>query len=390
MRARSIVLRLLLSTVTCVACVACGHVPRQPRVAQRGAPEYPVFKSASADDALPGEAPPKPDVELNRELEQPEQVDAESASCGFRAGDSTEYAGMFFLKGRPFARGDAFGKVTYGTFAAEEDRLYAPFSFYTDAAYVYGEIYLPDMPLFAAGPIVHDDWIHILRTRIATKSSVKGAFFAPDLKLPASVRLKTPLREDAYRIPCGMVTPDRPGTMDSFSGTSMKLEAPDAIVGLSHSPQGPAVAEIVHPSELSLEMLSMYKTTALVSVHVSTPESEVALVGWIHEGTMDNSGAFGIGEGKIGTIGHIPRPVHVSCDGVSVLASVDGKLYMVAEISAPYDFYGARAANGDLRIDLGADPAWSPDHGPRNGAKQPLDPFIPKEYLVRCTERKSE
>lgn len=323
-------------------------------------------------------------VKFDRELVEPDEPDASAAACGFQVGTSFTYPGMLHVKGRPFASLSVFGSVRSGSFVAEEGRLDAGGSFYTDLAHVSGDVNLPEVSLYAAAPIVRGDFLHVTRTRIATRTSVKGAFFSPDVKLPSNVRLKTPLREDAFRIPCHFVTPNQPDTpVTRFPEAGMVwLDAPDKIVGLSTTPEGPPVAEIVHPAGMVVSLLGMYKTTALVAVEATSETSDVTLVGWIHEGNLDDgSGTIGHGYGT----GHGGRErQHVTCNGVPILVSVEGRLLRVAEVQDRMTLYGARSPSGDFRVDLGANPAWSATAPSKNGPTEPLDPFIPAEYLVRC------
>ena len=234
-------------------------------------------------------------------------------------------------------------------------------------------------------PIVRAEWMQIQRTRIATRTSVKGAFFAPDIQLPPDVRLKAPLRED-YRIPCSFVSANEPQTqVTKFDGSYVRLSAPDKIVGLSLTPDGPPVAEIVRPDGLGVGVLGMYKTTALVSIDAQTEFSGVTLVGWIHDGTLDDSGG-GIGHGMMATIGHPPDRIGLRCDGVTIFAAVDHELHRLVDVNGEMTFWGARAKNGDFRVDLGGNKACTVNAPPKDGPKEPLDPFIPKEYLPRCKE----
>jgi hypothetical protein len=381
----------LLAFVAASFVAACARGPAPPPravAASSGSPTaYPFATTAPAEEPAAVE---RPEVTFDREYEDAVPTDAESSVCSFNSNIGVDrrfgYDGMVYVHGRPFARIDALGEVK-GTFVnLEEGSLYARSTFSADHATLTGDIYLPDLPLYASVPIVYDGWIHVLRTRVATKTSVKGPFFAPDVKLPPGVRLRTPLREDAIRIPCAYVSTTPPesdvNAFDDASST-VALDSPDKNVSISLTPAGAPVADIAKPTRMNVGLITMYKTTALVSVKASTKESEVLLVGWIHEGEL-NEDYGGVGLGTVGTIGHAVGTPHFDCDGVSIFVETDHKLFKVADIESSMGFWGAIKPNGDLRVDLGADPDWSWKTPAKAGPKAPLDPFVPKEYLARC------
>ena len=386
---------VLLATAFAALAGACARGPVPPPrsvAASAGSPgAYPFAVTAPGEDRTVNEKPP---VSFERDYEQVPSPDAEPSACSFNLSASESgsfgYEGMISIHGRPFARADALGAITSGSIGVEEGSLYAPGIFAADHASISGEVYLPDVRLYAAVPIVYDGWLHVLRTRIASKTSVKGPFFAPDVKLPPEIRLRTPLREDAMRVPCAFATASQPeNDANAFARTTSwaYLHSPDKNVSISLTPTGAPVADIVKPSELGLHLVTLYKTTALVSVVASTKESEVMLVGWIHDGTLDDGGG-GLGLGTMGTIGHPNGGAFFDCDDVSIFVEVDRKLFKVADVWDHKQLYGAPAPNGELRVDLGANPGWSAKAAPKKGAKEPLDPFVPKELLARCKEIK--
>lgn len=381
---------LLLTTglLLLAACHKAGPSSRLP--AHAAAASLPPNGSPMASPDLRGVSlpapmpPPLPDVEFTREYEEEPEPEVETAACGFQMGESFSYRGRLYFQGRPFAAMDTFGKISWGGVVAEEGRLFARTSFSAEHARVTAEVHLPELTLHAVGPIVRAEYMQIQRTRIATRTSVKGAFFAPDIQLPSNVKLVTPLRED-YRIPCSFVSANEPETsVSKFDGSLAMLSAPDKVVGLSLTPDGPPVAQLVHPENLGVGVLGMYKTTALVSVDAHSDASSVTLVGWIHEGTLDDGGS-GLQGGNVGLIGHPDDRTRMDCSGVPVFVSVAHKLHRLVEVQDEMTFYGALAKDGDFRVDLGGDDAWSAKTPPKDGASSPLDPFIPKEYLARCT-----
>jgi hypothetical protein len=381
-----------LLVASCAALVgACARGPAPPPrsvAASAGSPNaHPSAATPPSDDAT---AQHLPDVEFTREYEEPVDIDAEP-TCKINVGPSgLAYDGLLYVHGKPFARANAFGTISYASLGAEEGSLYAPGTFGTETASVTAEVYLPDLQLYAAMPIIIDGFVHVVRTRIATKTSVKGPFFAPDVKLPPNIRLRAPLREDAIRVPCAYVRASAPEeAVDAIerASSSVILDAEEKNVSVSLTPTGAPMADIVKPQELRVSMLSLYKTTALVAVHAETKESDVYVVGWIHDGELNEGGSI-IGLGNVGTIGRAANETHLNCDRVSVFVEVDHKLFKAADVNDTMSFHGARAANGDFRLDLGADPTFSPTKPPKKGPNAPLEPFIPKEYLPRCREVK--
>ena len=325
------------------------------------------------------------EVDFTREYEEPRDLDERAAGCGFDMGENFSYRGLLFFRARPFADMITLGRVRDGRLIAEEGRLLARAAFTTESAHVNAELNLPELSLYAVGPIVRGEWLQIQRTRIATTTSVKGAFFAPDVQLPPNLRLKTPLRDD-YRIPCAFVSANEPeSSVGKFDGSYATLSAPGKVVGLSLTPDGPPVAEIIGPAGMGVGVLGMWKTTALVSIDAQSGSSSVTLVGWLHEGTLDDASG-GLGHGTAGSGGRAANRVPLFCSGVDIFVRVDHKLHRLVDVTRAMTFWGAYAENGDFRVDLGGDPAWAVEKPTPDGPKQPLDPFIPKEYLVRCEE----
>ncbi len=323
------------------------------------------------------------EVLFEREYEEPANLDERPAACGFDIRENFSYRGLLYFRARPFADMRAFGSAQDGRLVVEEGRLHARVAFSTESARLNAEINLPELSLNAVGPIVRAEWLQIQRTRIATTTSVKGAFFAPDVQLPPNLRLKAPLHDD-YRIPCGFVTPNEPESqVTKFDGSYATLSAPGKVVGLSLTPDGPPVAEIIRPEGMYIGVLGMYKTTALVSIDAQSDFSTVTLVGWIHEGTLGDA-LGGLGFGTMGTSRHAANRSRLFCAAADIFVTVDRKLHRVVAVMREMTFWGAYAENGDFRVDLGGDQAWTVEKPPVDGPKQPLDPFIPKEYLTRC------
>ena len=306
--------------------------------------------------------------------------------------------------------------MKHGQIRVPEGTLFAPAELSTKSADIRADVSLRELPLYAKGPIVYDGWLHIHKTRIATQISVQGPYFEPDLRMGTDLRLAGPARE-GIRIPCGMVAPrgewpdvDDESDLDPelaemarhteetqrLSGSAdgafpradgARLTAPQKIIGISRTPTGPAVAEIVHPDGRAVKLLAMYKTTALIAISEQPKDAKeqpaITLVGWIHEGELDDGGAR-VGPGSVGTIGHGPPRFSLQCEGVDVFVKVGKELFDVVSVNLRTRLVGAYAANGDFRVDLGGNPHWSSEKPPKDASGEPLDPFVPKEYLTRC------
>jgi hypothetical protein len=388
MRARYGCLLAVTSLAFVAGCMRGAAQPPRAVASSSGPSAFPFAVSSPSESADP-ELPP---VAFERAYEEAIDTDYENSACALNTTTQNgfDYDGMLYVRGRPYARVDAFGKIVGVWLGVDEGSLFAKGTFSTEHASVGGDLYLPDLRLYATVPIVLDGWIHVVRTRIATKTSVKGPFFAPDVKLPPGVHLRAPLREDTLRVPCAFVStspPEEASAFDRATSTAI-LDAPEKTVSISLTPTGAPVADITKPKELNLNLVTLYKTTALVGVKATTKESEVILVGWIHEGEL-NDGYGGLESGAVGTIGRSDGASSWDCNGVSVFVEADRKLFKVADVNDHMDFRGALAPNGDLRVDLGANPSWSPTAAPKKGPKEPLDAFVPKEFLGRCKQSKS-
>jgi len=373
---------LLALVVLFTACHQSARPPRQPSVQQPDAAALAHFESLPS--ASSASAPPEP--KFDREFAWPDEPDSEKSACSFQVRENFSYNGRLYFKGRPYASRRAFGDIDGGNLVVNEGTLFASGSLYTRSAHLFAEVHLPELPLFATGPIVRGEFLHIQSTRIATRTSVKGAFFSPDIQLPSYLKLKAPMRED-YRIPCAYVDVNSPAEpVSTFVGEYTALSAPDKIVGLSLTPDGPAVAEIVHPENLMVGVLGMYKTTALVTVPATSQWSNVTLVGWIHDGNLDDMGGS-IGHGSALSRGPRQHLTQMDCKSASIFVTVDRKLYRLVDVRDPMTFRGALAENGDFRVDLEAVETWSAFAPAARDPDAPLDPFIPKEFLEQCRAR---